>query len=96
LGASFRALRGSGHHQIVLRFTPEAAGRAREKLWHKTQTTELERDGSLLLRMELSDLREVKRWILSWGAECEVVEPEELRGMMRREMEVMFARCQRK
>jgi predicted DNA-binding transcriptional regulator YafY len=89
LGASFRALRGDGQHRIVLRFTPDAAGRAGEKVWHSTQTSELHADGSLLLRMELSDLREVKRWILSWGSECEVLGPEELRRMMKEEMEQM-------
>ena len=88
-GASFRALCGRGHHQIVLRFPPYAASRAGEKIWHRTQTTELQPDGSLLLRMELSDLREVKRWILSWGSECEVLEPEELRAMVREEVETL-------
>ena len=68
LGQSFRALCGCGRHPIVLRFPPDAAGRAGEKIWHRTQTTEIQPDGSLLLRMELSDLREVKRWILSWGS----------------------------
>ena len=87
LGASFRALRGSGRYRIVLRFAPPAAGRAAEKIWHKTQTGEKQPDGSLLLNMELSDLREVKRWILSWGSECEVLEPEELRKLVRSEAE---------
>ncbi len=56
-------------------------------VWHRTQTTEKRPDGSLVVGMELSDLREVKRWILSWGSECEVVEPKELRGMVRNEAE---------
>ena len=68
-------------------FAPDAAGRAGEMVWHRTQTTEKRPDGSLVVGMELSDLREVKRWILSWGSECEVVEPKELRGMVRNEAE---------
>ena len=63
------------------------AGRAGDKVWQKTQSSELQPDGNLLLRMELSDLREVKRWILSWGSECEVLEPEELRKLVRSEAE---------
>ncbi len=70
--------------------TPAAAGRAGEKVWHKTQTSEPQRGGSLLLRMELSDLREVKRWILSWGSECEVLGPEELRKLVRCEAEAIL------
>ena len=87
VGSGFRVVSGPGEHRITLRFTPEAAGRAAEKIWHRSQTTEELEDGSLLLRMELSDLREVKRWILWWGAELEVVEPKELREMVRAEVE---------
>ena len=29
----------------------------------------------------------MKRWILSWGSECEVLEPEELRKLVRCEAE---------
>jgi predicted DNA-binding transcriptional regulator YafY len=90
LGASFRALRGSGRHRVLLRFTPAAAGRAGEKVWHKSQTTEPQPDGSLHVGMELSDLREVQRWILSWGSECQVLEPEELRKSVRSEAEAIL------
>lgn len=89
VGSGFRVVNGPGEHRITLRFAPAAAGRAAEKIWHKSQTTEKLDDGSLLLRMELSDLREIKRWILWWGAEVEVVEPEELREMVREEVQRM-------
>lgn len=86
LGDSFRALRGSEHHRVVLRFSPAVAGRVAEKIWHRTQQTESLPGGGLILRLALSDLREVKGWILSWGAEVEVLEPAELRQEMRQEL----------
>ena len=66
---------------MALRFPPAVAGRAAEKMWHASQTTELETGGSLRMTLELSDLQEVMRWVLSWGAECAVLEPAELRTM---------------
>jgi predicted DNA-binding transcriptional regulator YafY len=86
LAGCFRACRGEGQHRVVLRFTAAAAGRVAEKQWHISQTTERRADGSLELQLEVSDLREVLRWVLSWGAECEVVGPEELRRGVREEM----------
>jgi predicted DNA-binding transcriptional regulator YafY len=86
LAGSFRGWRGEGHHRVVLRFPPAVAGRAAEKMWHASQTTELEAGGSLRMTLELSDLQEVMRWVLSWGAECEVLEPAELRTMVMEEL----------
>jgi hypothetical protein len=37
---SFRVVRGDGDHDVVLRFTPEAAGWIAEKAWHSSQVLE--------------------------------------------------------
>jgi len=87
LGDSFRAVRGDGRYRVELRFAPAAAGRAAEKVWHRSQTTQRLADGSLRLRLEVSDLREVKRWVLGWGAECTVLRPAELRRMVKEELQ---------
>jgi predicted DNA-binding transcriptional regulator YafY len=92
MGGSFRALRGEGHHRVVLRFPPEFAGRIAEKTWHWSQTSEATADGGLMLRFEVSDLREVKRWVMFWGGDCEVLEPTELREMLAEESRGMCAR----
>jgi predicted DNA-binding transcriptional regulator YafY len=86
MGGSFRTVRGEGHHRVALRFTPEFAGRIAEKRWHPSQTCERTGDGGLIVRFEVSDLREVKRWAMIWGAGCEVLEPEELRASLAAEI----------
>jgi predicted DNA-binding transcriptional regulator YafY len=96
LAGSFRTWRGDGHYRVVLRFPRTVAARAAEKTWHPSQTTELEPGGSLRMRFELSDLHEVLRWVLSWGADCEVLEPAELRAMIADEMKRMSALYVRK
>jgi predicted DNA-binding transcriptional regulator YafY len=90
LGQSFRAFRGKRDYRVELRFTPAAAGRAAEKAWHPSQSSEPTPDGGVTLRFRVSDLREVKRWVLSWGAECEAVRPKELRTLIRRELRKMI------
>jgi predicted DNA-binding transcriptional regulator YafY len=86
LGDSFRSVRGEGRYPVALRFTSACAGRIAEKVWHRSQKIERNGDGSLILRLELSDLREIKRWVQFWGSECEVLEPDELPQQVREEL----------
>jgi len=93
LDASFGAVRGSGPpRRIRLRFTPETARYVREKLWHSTQRIEEEPDGGLVLTLEVSHFLDVKRWALSYGAGCAVLEPAELRRDVAEEVGRMMGR----
>jgi len=89
LGDSFRTIRGPDRHNVLLRFTPHAAGRVEEKLWHRTQTLERQPDGSLLMQLTIPDLKEVARWILSWGKDCQAIEPPELVERLREEVQTL-------
>jgi proteasome accessory factor B len=64
---------------VVIRFSPAVAKRAAETLWHPSQETEDQPDGSMLWRATGAGAREIKIWILGWGADCEVMEPATLR-----------------
>ena len=81
---SFKIERGEPV-DVVIRFGPEQARYVRGKVWHPTQTIEeLGRDENgaergLILRMRVGGLGEVKRWVLSFGAGAEVLEPPVLR-----------------
>jgi CRISPR-associated endonuclease/helicase Cas3 len=86
LAGSFGAVRGEGRHKVELWFAPRAAGRVAERVWHPSQQAERQADGGLVLRLEVTDLREVKRWVLWWGAECRVLGPEELRRAVEEEL----------
>jgi len=65
--------------EVVLRFDPSVAGRVLETTWHPSQVVAREPDGSLTWRARLSGTIEVRLWILSWGADVEVIEPAALR-----------------
>lgn len=79
LDAGFRKFRGVGELKTVrLRFAATAARFIREKIIHPTQRIEEHPDGSLILTVEVNHLLEIRRWAMSWGSECEVLEPGEL------------------
>ncbi len=64
---------------VVIRFSTEVAKRAAETRWHPSQELEWEKEGSLIWRANVAGMREIRIWILGWGADAEVLEPAELR-----------------
>jgi proteasome accessory factor B len=64
---------------VMLRFSPAVARRAAETLWHPTQETEDQPDGSLLWKATVAGTREIRIWIMGWGADAEILEPRALR-----------------
>ncbi len=75
--------------QVVLRFSRKVAGRVRETQWHHTEQVTEEREGSLIWRARIAEWQEMLPWIRGWGADCEALEPKELRDALVREAEAM-------
>jgi predicted DNA-binding transcriptional regulator YafY len=79
VGGSWAIWQGPGHHEVVLRFRPAAARRAREVLWHPSaRSTDIE-DGSVEMRLIVTSELEMRQWVLGWGADVEVLAPSTLR-----------------
>ena len=78
--------------QVRLRFAPSAAKYVREKIWHASQTLVDEADGGAIVELSVRSLIEVRRWVLSWGSECEVLAPNELCHDIAREVAIMMER----
>lgn len=64
---------------IRIRFSADQARYIKERKWSKTQKIEEQDDGSVILSMETSGWWDVKKWVLSYGPDAEVLEPEEMR-----------------
>lgn len=86
LDGSFRVVRESNanSHHVRLRFNRTAAKWVREKVWHPSQQMNDTPHG-LELSLQVSSLIEVRRWVLSFGADCEVLAPPELRDSIQHE-----------
>jgi predicted DNA-binding transcriptional regulator YafY len=68
---------------VVWRFSPEAAPDARQFLFHPTQTTEDQPDGSLIVRFRAGGALEMSWHLVTWGAEVEVIKPKRLRALQK-------------
>jgi predicted DNA-binding transcriptional regulator YafY len=66
--------------EVQLRFNSVAAARVRESLWHRSQRLLERADGGCDLIMVIGGTREVLPWVLGWGADVEVLAPEDLRA----------------
>jgi len=67
---------------VVWRFAPDAAARARQFIFHPRQKLEIEKDGSLLVRFRACGVLEMCWFLYQWGESVEVLQPEELRRMV--------------
>jgi len=86
---SFGIFQGGSPIPVVLQFNPFRAPWIREQVWHPDQKMEDLPDGGLRLVLPVTDLREIKLRVLQFGADVEVIEPEELRREIREEIEKM-------
>ncbi|HUR44850.1 MAG TPA: WYL domain-containing protein [Candidatus Saccharimonadales bacterium] len=80
---SFGVHSGKAIQEVVIRFSPDAADYIREKKWHPSQTLRELKNGSVELRLNLSSLGEIERWILGWGGSAVVMAPKELAESVR-------------
>lgn len=71
-----------GIHDVAWRFAPKAVSRAEGFLFHPSQTTEREPDGSLVVRFRAAGLLEMCWHLYMWGDAVEVISPPELVQMV--------------
>ncbi len=71
--------------QIVLHFN-ELAGRwVSEENWHKSQVNEIQEDGSFIVRFYAGVTPETINWLLYYGTNVRIIEPEWLREKVKEE-----------
>lgn len=80
---SFGVHTGNRMFDIRIQFDEFAADYVREKRWHSSQELR-EIPGGIEVRLRLSSLVEVQRWILGWGGHAIVIAPAELRDTIER------------
>ncbi len=70
--------------RIRLRFSHWVTKRVKETLWHPTQHIKDTPEGCEWTAT-IGDMVEIANWVRGWGADCEVLEPLELRENLTRE-----------
>jgi len=87
---SFGVHSGEGEYEVVIRFNPRAADYVREKKWHQSQQLRELKGGGVELKLKLSSLAEIERWVLSWGGDAKVLKPRELAEAVRKSAQAIL------
>jgi len=77
---------------VTIRFTPPLARYIEERTWHPSQKTRRLKDGSLLFEATVAGTLEIKRWVLSFGAQAEALEPPRLVEEIQHDLKTMAAK----
>jgi predicted DNA-binding transcriptional regulator YafY len=64
---------------VRLKFDRVVARIIGETVWHPSQVLSKQRDGSLVITLQVMDTVELCAWVLGWGNHVEVIEPLEMR-----------------
>jgi predicted DNA-binding transcriptional regulator YafY len=74
-------------YTVRVRISPGWARWVGEKIWHESQKVTKLPDGGLEITFRVAGLDEIKGWILSFGPECQVLEPSKLKQMVRADLQ---------
>jgi len=77
--SSWGVFAGGETETVKLKFSPGVAQILEEVVWHPSQIIERLVDGSLIMTLRVSLNAEMLGWILRWGENVEVIEPQRLR-----------------
>lgn len=91
LGHSFGVMRGDPV-RVKIRISSQWADYMNEKIWHDSQETIKQEDGSLLMTFTVAGTDEIKRWVMGLGGEAEILEPPELRDEMKEQFREILDR----
>jgi predicted DNA-binding transcriptional regulator YafY len=76
---SFGIEKGGRPVEVAIRFASTQARWIRESKWHRSARIQEDLDGGLVLRLRVAETSELRRWILQFGSQAEVLAPASLR-----------------
>ena len=76
---------------VKVRFSAWQARFIKQRIWHPSQEIEELDNGEIILSFQASGFYDIKSWILSHGADAEVLEPADLREEIIKELEKKLA-----
>lgn len=86
LSGAWGIMGGEEQVTVKLRFSAQVAYRVRESDWPGVDQLEDLPNGGCVMTLKVNHTLEMKPWIRGWGADCEVLEPEDLRQVIAMEM----------
>jgi predicted DNA-binding transcriptional regulator YafY len=84
---AFGIQKGEKAVNVSVRFARRQARWIRERRWHPTARLQEEIDGSLLLHLKVAETSEIRRWVMQFGSEAEVLKPASLRKAVKEDLQ---------
>jgi len=78
-------MRSGRRIEVELLFSKKAAAWVKDKAWHPSQESKLQKDGRLKMTIKVAGNEELVGWILNFGGEVRVVQPGALREKVKEE-----------
>lgn len=88
LRSAWSIIHGDELIPVKLSFSPKVKERVWETQWHLSQRPpedDPDKPGWAIWKAQVADLTDLTPWVRSWGADVEVLKPEELREKLKRE-----------
>ncbi len=82
LGSAWGAFADQEVVTVKLRFSERISQALKETKFHPSEVMEMQKDGSLLVTLKVNNTGDFHAWIMSWGKDVEVLEPQTLRDQM--------------
>ncbi|MEM3112466.1 MAG: WYL domain-containing protein [Candidatus Anstonellales archaeon] len=83
---NFGVIVGEESIEVCLKFSSDIADWIEEQVWHKNQILTRNTDGTITLKFPVADFLEVRREILKYGSNVEVLTPLSLRNEIKSEI----------
>jgi len=81
---------GKNEMEVEVRFSGRAARFVPEYHWSDQQEIEEIAENEIIFKVKTGSREEIKKWVLGYGSEAEVLRPAELRKEMQQEIEKML------
>jgi predicted DNA-binding transcriptional regulator YafY len=81
---------GKEEMEVKVKFTGRAARFVPEYHWSDKQKIKSISENEIIFKVKTGSREEIKKWILGYGSEAEVLQPEDLRVEMQQEIEKML------
>ncbi len=81
---------GKDEMEVEIRFSGRAARFVPEYHWSDQQEIEELSENKIIFKVKTGSREEIKKWVLGYGAEAEVLKPADLRAEMQQEIEKMM------
>jgi predicted DNA-binding transcriptional regulator YafY len=84
---AFAVQKGERPVEVAIRFAARQARWIRERKWHSSARVQEEMGGSLVLNLKVAETSEIKRWVMQFGREAEVLAPASLRRAVKEDLQ---------